>query len=105
MRAKKSERVWPGIAIPPGEHLAEELEARGMSQSELARKMGRPVQAVNEIVQGKKAITGATALQLEKTLGISAELWMSLEANYQLAKARLAQKKSGKKKARAAVSI
>ena len=58
-----SERVWPDIAIPPGETLAEELEARGLSQSELARRMGRPVQTVNEIVRGRKTITAAEATQ------------------------------------------
>ena len=87
----------PGLAIAPGEHLAEELEARGMSQSELARQMGRPVQAVNEIIRGVKQITGATALQLEDVLGVSAEFWMGLEANYQLAKVRLARKGRPKK--------
>jgi addiction module HigA family antidote len=85
-------RHAPGVAIPPGEHLAEELEARKMSQSELARRMGRPIQAINEIVRGVKQITGATALQLEEVLGLSAEFWMNLEVNYQLTKARLARK-------------
>ena len=42
--------TYPDIAIPPGEYLAEEIEARGMSQRELARRMGRPVNAINEII-------------------------------------------------------
>jgi len=87
-----SERVWPDIAIPPGETLAEELEARGLSQSELARRMGRPVQTVNEIVRGRKAITAATALDLEDVLGVSAVFWLRLEAAYQLNRARLARR-------------
>jgi len=90
-----TKRVWPDLAMPPGATLAEELEARGLSQSELARRMARPVQAVNEIVKGKKAITGETALQLEAVLtGIGAEFWMRLEADYQLTRARLARKRS-----------
>ena len=85
-----TERAWPDLAIPPGEFLAEELDARAMPQAELARRMDRPVQAVNEIVRGKKAITPETALQLERVLGIPAHVWTRLEADYQLTKARLA---------------
>lgn len=62
---------WPDIAIPPGETLADELQARGVSQSELARRMGRPVQAINEIIRGGKLITPETALQLEDPLSIT----------------------------------
>jgi HTH-type transcriptional regulator/antitoxin HigA len=86
-----SKRVWPDIALPPGETLAEELEARGLSQTQLARQMRRPVQAINEIVRGRKAITAETALQLEDALGVSAEFWLRLEADYQLNVARLAR--------------
>jgi addiction module HigA family antidote len=90
-----TERPWPDLAIPPGELLAEELAARGMTQSQLARHMGRPLQVVNEIVRGKKRITGETALQLSEALGTSAELWMRLESDYELAKARLARQRRG----------
>ncbi len=85
------DRLFPDIAIPPGELLAEELEARGMSQAELANRMGRPQQKISEIVNGKKAITNATALELEKVLGIPAHFWINSEASYQLTKARLAE--------------
>ena len=84
-------RVWPDAAIPPGETLAEEIEAQGLSQAELARRMGRPVQAVNEIVRGKKAITAETALGLEDVLGVPAHFWLRLEADHQLNVARLAR--------------
>jgi HTH-type transcriptional regulator/antitoxin HigA len=80
----------PWVAIPPGEHLAEHIEARGMSQSELARQMGRPVQVINEIIRGVKQVTAQTALQLERVLGVDAMFWMRLEADYRLNKARLA---------------
>ncbi len=90
-----TERVWPDLAIPPGEVLAEELAARGLTQSQLARQMGRPLQAVNEIVRGKKRITGETALQLAETLGTSADLWMRLESDYELNNARLARQRHG----------
>lgn len=100
-----AKRVWPDLAIPPGETLAEELKARSITQLELARKMGRPVQVVNEIVRGKKTITGETALQLEAVLkGISADFWMRLEADYQLTRARLARRVERRRPWRRAVA-
>ncbi len=80
--------AYPDIAIPPGEYLAEEIGARGLSQKELAKRMGRPANAINEIINGKKAITAETALQLETVMPeIPARFWMNLEADYQLTKA------------------
>ena len=76
------------LAIPPGELLAEELEMRGMTQGQLAERMGRPRQTISAIVRGRKAITAETALQLEAALGIPAHLWIGLEGRYQLALAR-----------------
>lgn len=80
--------AYPDIAIPPGEYLAEEIGARGLSQKELAKRMGRPANAINEIINGKKAIIAETALQLETVMPeIPARFWMNLEADYQLTKA------------------
>ncbi|MCY4639451.1 MAG: HigA family addiction module antitoxin [Chloroflexi bacterium] len=76
------------LAIHPGELLAEELESRGMTQRALAEAMGRPPQVINEIVRGRKAITAATAIQLEEVLGTSARLWLGLQATYELIRAR-----------------
>ena len=86
-------RVWPDVAIPPGETLAETLETLAMTQRELARRMRRPVQAINEIVKGKKAITADTALQLEWVLGTPAHVWLNLQAQYELTMARLAHRR------------
>lgn len=75
--------IWqPRWGVAPGEVLSEALEDRGMSQSELARRLDRPVKTINEIVNGKAAITPDTALQLERALGISARLWNGLESQY-----------------------
>lgn len=74
--------------VPPGEILEEELAARGMTQTELAHRMGRPVQSINEVVRGKRALTPQTALDLERVLGIEAGLWVRLEGDYRLALAR-----------------
>lgn len=76
------------VLSPPGQLLEEELAARGMTQKDLAQQMGRPAQAINEIIRGKKALTAETALQLERVLGIPAYLWVRLEGEYRLALAR-----------------
>jgi len=79
---------YPNIAIPPGEFLLEEIEARGISQKELARRMERPINAINEIINAKKAITVETALQLEEVMPeIPARFWLNLETDFQLTKA------------------
>ena len=74
--------------IAPGEILEEDLEARGMTQKELAQRMGRPVQTVNEVIRGKRALIADTALYLEPRLGIEAGLWVRLEGGYRLAVTR-----------------
>jgi HTH-type transcriptional regulator/antitoxin HigA len=84
--------AYPDVAIPPGEYLLEEIEARGISQKELARRMGRPLNAINEIINGKKSITAATALQLEEVMPeIPARFWLNLETDFQLTKALIAK--------------
>jgi HTH-type transcriptional regulator / antitoxin HigA len=75
--------VWqPDWGVPPGEILLEALQERTMTQSELARRMDRPLKTINEIVKGKAAITPETAIQLERALGISARVWNGLETAY-----------------------
>jgi HTH-type transcriptional regulator/antitoxin HigA len=81
-------RVYSDLAVPPGEYLAEVLRAKNMTQAELARRIGRPVQAVNEIIKGEKAVTPETAIQLEQTLDVPAHIWTGLESRYRLIKAR-----------------
>lgn len=82
MNSTRTNRYEPDSVAPPGETLEETIDARGMSQAELADRMGRPKKTINEIIQAKTAITQDTALQLERVLGIPAKLWMNLEANY-----------------------
>ena len=80
--------AYPDVAIHPGEYLAEEIEARGITQKELAKRMRRPLNAINEIINGKKAIAAETALQLEEVMPeIPARFWLNLETDYQLTRA------------------
>jgi addiction module HigA family antidote len=80
-------------AIHPGEHLAEELEELGMSAAELARQLDVPTNRVTEILNGKRAVTGDTALRLAHFFGSTAEFWLNLQSLYEL---RIAQKKAGR---------
>jgi len=86
--APTARRVVSDLAIHPGELLAEEIEVRGMTQRELAERMGRPAQAINEMVRGKKAITAETAVQLEAVLGIPAHLWVNMQGAFDIHRAR-----------------
>lgn len=78
----------PAEVFPPGDFLREEMEARGWSQRDLARILGRPLQAVNEIVNGRKRITAETAKELGLALGTGPEYWLNLENAYRLWLAR-----------------
>jgi HTH-type transcriptional regulator/antitoxin HigA len=72
----------PNYVMAPGVTLLEMLEERGWTQAELAHRMGRPIKTINEITKGKTSITPETALQLERTLGVSASFWLNNERRY-----------------------
>ena len=76
-------------AIHPGEILREEfMQPFGLSQNALARALHVPPRRINEIVNGKRAITPDTALRLAKFYGTSAEFWLTLQNRYELEEAR-----------------
>jgi addiction module HigA family antidote len=81
------------IAIHPGEHLAEELNALKMSAAELARQIDVPTNRVTQIMNGSRSITGDTALRLGHFFGTSAQFWLNLQSLYDL---RVAEQKVGK---------
>lgn len=81
-------QVHSDLAIPPGEYLSEVLADLGMTQADLARRMGRPEQVVSEIVGATKRITSETALQLERVTGVPAHVWTGLEEEFRLTTAR-----------------
>ena len=88
----------PDIAIPPGETIKETLEYFGMTQTELAARMGRTIKTINEIIKGKTMITPETAIQLERVLGLSADYILRLEQFYRETLARLKEEKQSKKR-------
>lgn len=74
--------------FPPGEYLRDEIEARGWTVTEFAQILGRPIQAVSEILNDKKEITAETALEIADALGTSPESWLNLQTAYRLHHAR-----------------
>jgi len=79
-------------AIHPGETLREDLEALGMSAAELARRIEVPVNRITQILNGRRAVTGDTALRLGHFFGTSGEFWLNLQKLYEL---RRAEQKNG----------
>ncbi len=79
-------------AIHPGEILADELEELDVSPTELARQINVPANRISQIINGKRAITGDTALRLGHWFGNSAQFWLNLQSSYDL---RLAEQEAG----------
>lgn len=75
-------------AIHPGEMLKDELEVRGISQRKFAGIIGMSYTAFNEIINGKRSITTDTALKIEAATGISANIWIRLQTDYNMQTAR-----------------
>ena len=76
--------------IPPGEILLEEfMKPLGISINALSRAVSVPPNRISEIVNGKRSITADTALRLGKYFGVSPEIWLDLQSDYDL---RIAQR-------------
>ena len=71
-------------AVHPGEVLKDEFAALGVTPTELARQIAVPANRVGQIVNGKRAITGDTALRLGHWFGTEPQFWMNLQAQYGL---------------------
>jgi antitoxin HigA-1 len=79
MAKRKFDPVHPGVV------LAEDfLKGKAISQYRLAKSIAVPPRRINEIVQGKRAITADTALRLGRFFGMEAQFWMNLQAHYDL---------------------
>jgi len=86
----------PRVQIPPGRILLDEfLVPAGLTQVEAARQMDVPLNRLNEIVRGRRAITADTAIRLGALFKMSAEFWMNLQGSWDLHQARLALKRAG----------
>lgn len=85
-------RTMPRPPIHPGEILADELKELGVTPTELSRQIDVPPNRLSQIIQGKRSITGDTALRLGHWFKTSAEFWLNLQTAYDL---RLATKEVG----------
>lgn len=86
--ATATNQFRPDYAVPPGWVLEERLEVQGISHAEFARRCGRSPKLISEIIAGKAPLEPETALQFEKVLGVDASIWLGIEADYQLHRAR-----------------
>ena len=90
----------PAEVFPPGEFIRDELAERGWTQSDLAKIMGRPLPAINGIINGTRSVTTETAIELASAFGTSPELWLNLETAYQLSKADVAEENAIRQRAK-----
>jgi HTH-type transcriptional regulator / antitoxin HigA len=86
-------------AFPPGEFLREELEARGWSDRNLAKILGKPAQFVAELLSARRQVDAATSLALSAAFGTDPKFWLNLESSYQIWLAGKADPKIAKRAA------
>lgn len=84
--------IAKSLLSPPGDTIQEHIDHIGMSQAELAERMGRPKEKINDIIKGREPVTTSTAFQLEKVLGIPASFWLNREKTYRKELYELQQK-------------
>lgn len=84
-------------AIHPGEHLADAIEASGITAAQLARDIEVPANRITGILHGTRGITADTALRLGRYFDVSAAFWLNLQQIYDL---RRAEQEIGKGLAR-----
>jgi addiction module HigA family antidote len=72
------------LAVHPGEILADELQELGVTATELARQLAVPPNRITQIIQGKRSITGDTALRLAHWFGTDPQFWLNLQAAFEI---------------------
>ena len=70
--------------VHPGETLKDDLDALSMSAAELARRIDVPASRITETLNGRRAVTGDTALRLGRFFGTSGEFWLNLQKLHEL---------------------
>jgi addiction module HigA family antidote len=80
----RRKKPMPRSAIHPGEILADELNELEITPTELSRQLSVPSNRISQIIQGKRAITGDTALRLGHWFQTSAQFWLNLQSAYDL---------------------
>ena len=83
---RTANKMMSSLLIHPGEMIKDEIIARGITQKELAQRMGVSYTVFNEILNGKRPVTTEYALLLEAALGTDANIWIGLQADYNMQK-------------------
>ena len=86
MKEKVANNMLSSMLIHPGEMIKDEIVARGLTQKDLAKQMGVSYTVFNEILNGKRPVTTEYALLLEAALGTDANIWLGLQADYNMQK-------------------
>jgi antitoxin HigA-1 len=81
------------LPIHPGSILSDELAELNLTATALARQINVPANRITQIIQGKRTITGDTALRLGHWFGNSPQFWLNLQTQYDL---RIAEAEAGK---------
>jgi addiction module HigA family antidote len=76
--------MTPGDIFHPGEHLRDEIEARGLSQQQLADMLELSKSEMSLLINGHRNLTPHIAIKLENALGVDAEFWMNLQVKYEI---------------------
>ena len=88
LEKESANNMTSSMLIHPGEMIKDEIIARGITQKELAKQMGVSYTVFNEILNGKRPVTTEYALLLEAALGTNASIWIGLQADYNMQKAK-----------------
>lgn len=80
----RGKEIQTDITLHPGEVLQDELEARDIKKSFFAEQLGMKPGHFSELLHGKRHVSAATAIKLEKLLGISAEYWLRVQVYHDL---------------------
>jgi addiction module HigA family antidote len=87
--SKDGRELIPRKRLHPGYVISDEIEARGLKKSAFAKLVGLSSSQLSELIKGKRHVSEALALRLEKALDIDAEFWMRVQVKYNLDKKRL----------------
>ena len=84
VRNSKGREIFTDVTLHPGEILMDELEAREIKKTDFAKQLGMKPGHFSDLLYGRRHISAATAIKLEKLLSIPAEYWMRVQVYHDL---------------------
>lgn len=101
----KNKTLTPFVATHPGEMIKDELKERGMTQKQLAAETGIKPSVLSETINGKRSVSLSVAVALEKSLGISVDIWMNMQTQYNLDTANIAERDNQRETVKVTIPI